>query len=230
MCGRSVGGSCGRMCGYAGVERPALIPVDRQAFARGNSGNRSSSQPDATGQTAGLVVLILISSADRVRFVMGPRANPTRIPYGRSARPISTPAVPARAESPGRRRGPPRAEAPGYAPNPYAAPQPTPFRPRSGALVVYQQPPARPHLLASSGYCLLRVRCPGQSDKRKASAAPRPCFDNRPASQIARPKLTPAAARPQGKTGTSNASGSAWPMPAQSLQAEGIGHAVEASR
>ena len=110
------------MCGYAGAERPALIPVDRQAFARGNSGNRSSSQPDATGQTADLVVLILISSADRVRFVTGPRANPTRSPEGRSARHISTPAVPARAEPPGRRRGPPLAEAPGYAPNPYATP------------------------------------------------------------------------------------------------------------
>ena len=208
----------------------------------------------ARHQTRRGVPLILISSADRVRFVMGPCANPACIPCGCSARPISLPAVPAHAEPPGRRRGPPRAEAPGYAPNPYAAPpthapQPAmrpamsmPGPPCSGGLTARPVRPRRsrhrqpvfadqpafmaghtPSMRAArwplhwrwksrpdkpscrrraaarlckkkaplnraiapaeaawkvafrlAGPCLLRIRCPGQSGKRKASTASRP--------------------------------------------------------
>ena len=104
------------------IRRCGKARVAASSITRKQRGVGPPFRPNAAVQTAGRVVLILISSADRVRFVMAPRANPAYIPCGCSARPISLPAVPARAEPPGRRRGPPRAEAPGYAPNPYAAP------------------------------------------------------------------------------------------------------------
>ena len=195
------------MCGYDGAERPALLRVDHRCLRRQtklkpkaqspeNSGGRPPPfRPNAAVQTAGRVVLILISSADRLRFVMAPCANsepeaPLRpgTPHLPAGGPRPRRASRQKAGPAARRGARIRAESLCHAPNP------RPSWPRSGALVVYPQASARPHLLASPVPGLLRVRCPGQSGKRKASAAPRPCFGNRSVSRIARPELTLAAA------------------------------------
>ena len=183
MCGLSGVGGCGIMCGYSGAERPALMPVARQASCKRKPLESVLARLSPTGQTAGVVVLILISSADRVRFVMRPHAKPRPAPpvAARHApspcrRPPPAQSLPAEGGAAARRGARIRAETSCHAPNS------RPSGPGPGALVVHPPAPARPHLLASSGSCLLRVRCPSQSDKQKASAAPRPGFGNRLAS------------------------------------------------
>ena len=180
-CGSTTGVCGGKLSRGQEPKPPALVGDQPHLF-----------RPSVAVQTAGRVVLILISSADRLWFVMAPRANPTRSPEGRPG----TPHLPAGGPRPRRasrqkagpaaRRGARiRAESLCRAPNPRPAGWQCP-RPAGHASTA---PPHRPPRLLRD-----RHYRPGKS--RFASPGPVSCASDAPvkaASGRHRPRLAHAS-------------------------------------